>query len=547
MVWLVTHIWVGLALAALSGLLFGWALRGLNLKAKARNAMVQRDIALTELEQSRLEIDQLYAAQSKGIGAATQAGDETLRRELETREQKLQVLGRELSSSRNELEALKAQALASASAVAAGVAAASTTRLRAAQIAPEVPLDAELNLNDASLEWRNRYLASRVRTLEAKTAIVPVVEPSVETAIDTDALDAAMKRAEEAEAAIETLKQRVEDDKRTAIAAALAASAATAYVAHEPVSHAKTETGDDLRLIKQSWQATYLRQRLAGLQAAGAVMAEATSLDALVQPAGETPADMPEEAVDTVAAEKQAWQNQYLRQRLAYLEARPPKDRAAQSVEDIAQSESQAGIEAVPMAEPDTGSDPGALEQEMARLRWRNRYLEGRLAYIDGDAPKSDAEIAAQSPAMAQEAAPEAPEAVDDEEDVADIEPVDAGLSSAMSEEDDAPEEDSHTPPLTPAEAVLAALNAGHSDDLDKPDGLAAPKGKEDDLTLIKGVGESTAKALNAMGIWHFYQIAGWTRENIAWVDQHLGTPGRVEADDWILQAGALSLGASLD
>ena len=119
MVWLVTHIWIGLALAALFGLIFGWAIRGLQLKGRARDAMVARDIALTELEQSRLEVDQLYAAQSKGVEAAAQAGDEALQRELEAREDKLQALSKELAASQTALEDLRAKAIAGAGVAAA--------------------------------------------------------------------------------------------------------------------------------------------------------------------------------------------------------------------------------------------------------------------------------------------------------------------------------------------------------------------------------------------------------------------------------------------
>lgn len=71
-----------------------------------------------------------------------------------------------------------------------------------------------------------------------------------------------------------------------------------------------------------------------------------------------------------------------------------------------------------------------------------------------------------------------------------------------------------------------------------------ARAGQADDLELIWGVGPKLAAMLNRMGIYHFDQIAVWTPENLAWVDQNLdGFKGRAQRDDWISQAKKLATG----
>ena len=53
--------------------------------------------------------------------------------------------------------------------------------------------------------------------------------------------------------------------------------------------------------------------------------------------------------------------------------------------------------------------------------------------------------------------------------------------------------------------------------------------GKADDLKLIKGVGPQLEQLCNKLGFYHFDQVAKWTREEVAWVDENLeGFKGRV-------------------
>jgi predicted flap endonuclease-1-like 5' DNA nuclease len=61
-----------------------------------------------------------------------------------------------------------------------------------------------------------------------------------------------------------------------------------------------------------------------------------------------------------------------------------------------------------------------------------------------------------------------------------------------------------------------------------------------DDLQQIKGIGPKIADQLNELGVLRLQQIAEWTPENVAWVNEHLKFKGRIEREEWIPQAQAL-------
>ena len=68
----------------------------------------------------------------------------------------------------------------------------------------------------------------------------------------------------------------------------------------------------------------------------------------------------------------------------------------------------------------------------------------------------------------------------------------------------------------------------------------AAPAGTADDLRKLSGVGPKLAEKLNAAGITTFAQIAAWTEEDVARIDEQLSFKGRIEREGWIEQAKAL-------
>ena len=69
----------------------------------------------------------------------------------------------------------------------------------------------------------------------------------------------------------------------------------------------------------------------------------------------------------------------------------------------------------------------------------------------------------------------------------------------------------------------------------------AARKSGPDDLKRIKGVGPKLEKLLNSLGFFHFDQVASWSENEMAWVDQNLeGFKGRATRDNWVAQAKEL-------
>lgn len=436
MTWLVAHMWIALAGAALVALLLGWSLRGMLLLGKLRRAEVDRDVARVELGEARDEIERLFAAQRKLLTG--QGG---------------------------------AQAF------------------EAAQISPQA---------DPALE---RQLAETVAALhaardelDALRAAPPVPAPAPELAA-IPVMDAGIA------AQVEALQDRI---------AGLEAE---------------------------------LAEALKALSAAELARAEAV---AAAVPADDAPPQAPPVAeIDP----KLAWKVGYLTQRVAALE----NEVAAQPV--IAPAPAAAAIEAAPAelaaAPPKVEEEP--VEEELARLRWRNRFLEGRLAYFEGDAESVADEIAAEEEAAAEEDAGEE----DDEDDLDEAEEAygepdddDEAEDEAAEEEEEDDDDDVRGAAPSVAETILGRLEAedamADAEDAQeivpaRPLALDGPvEGAPDDLTLIGGIGPRIQDVLNSLGIYHYDQIADWSLENIAWIDDYLHFNGRVKREGWVEQAAIL-------
>jgi predicted flap endonuclease-1-like 5' DNA nuclease len=77
-----------------------------------------------------------------------------------------------------------------------------------------------------------------------------------------------------------------------------------------------------------------------------------------------------------------------------------------------------------------------------------------------------------------------------------------------------------------------------------KPKGIDGPRGgKADDLKRIRGIGKQNEGRLHALGIWHFDQVAAWTKNEVLWVGSYLAFPGRIEREEWVKQAAVLAKG----
>jgi len=107
------------------------------------------------------------------------------------------------------------------------------------------------------------------------------------------------------------------------------------------------------------------------------------------------------------------------------------------------------------------------------------------------------------------------------------------------------------TPAAKPA-AKKAAPKKADAPKAEKPKAEAKPKAapkKEkaaegaDDLTKISGVGPVIVKKLHALGVTTFAQIAAWTPEDIAAMDDKLNFKGRIDRDEWLKQAAEFAKG----
>ncbi|OBQ74813.1 NADH-ubiquinone dehydrogenase [Mesorhizobium erdmanii] len=96
------------------------------------------------------------------------------------------------------------------------------------------------------------------------------------------------------------------------------------------------------------------------------------------------------------------------------------------------------------------------------------------------------------------------------------------------------------------APAVNVAPAAGEAADMLLPEDFRQPKAidkpvKPSDLKAISGIGPKLEKVLNGLGIWTYAQIAAWSPQEIAWVDDYLSFNGRIGRDDWTAQAAVLA------
>ena len=91
---------------------------------------------------------------------------------------------------------------------------------------------------------------------------------------------------------------------------------------------------------------------------------------------------------------------------------------------------------------------------------------------------------------------------------------------------------------MTPESVEAAVQQAGSGLE---PVRLSAPQGMIDDLTIISGIDYASQSDLNALGIYHFWQIAGWTPEHVAWVSNRVRLSKRIARENWMSQAARLA------
>ncbi|RFB80212.1 30S ribosomal protein S2 [Methylovirgula sp. 4M-Z18] len=95
-----------------------------------------------------------------------------------------------------------------------------------------------------------------------------------------------------------------------------------------------------------------------------------------------------------------------------------------------------------------------------------------------------------------------------------------------------------------PVEEELPVVHqASHEAPAEAFELLTAPRGAPDDLAKLQGVGPQLIKKLNDAGVFHYWQIAAMTDEDVAKLDKDLKLSGRIARDGWVEQARALIAG----
>lgn len=263
----------------------------------------------------------------------------------------------------------------------------------------------------------------------------------------------------------------------------------------------------------QTWRLRYFEQRvryLEGLAAAARAV---------------TPAPEPIVLEAQEAATIEAWRARDAEQRASFLEAELRRVTAP--------------AEEVTVDEPRTEEPPFAANADVDMLlRWRLLYLERRVAYLQADA------AAAATPAVEPVAQPELRFIADTGPDPdrwrwraryleARVRHLEQRPPQVIVQTIAAPER-VEAEEVAPAPAPAAPSK--------KPPVLTSARhGAPDDLTLIEGVSPLQQTTLNAIGVFHFDQIAAWTPENVAWIERYFRLRGRVTNEEWVEQAEDLA------
>lgn len=364
------------------------------------------------------------------------------------------------------------------------------SRIRRAQVEREI---ARTELTQTKAEVEALYAAQRKRK-----------EDNAQAVGDDDGLQAELEDREtrisalgdELSAARSELEQLKTENGGGGNLAETAGAAVAGAVAGAVLSD-----GDQEELTQLRDRNTWLEERVSALEA-----------DTAPQGAAAAP------ETGDAAREKLQWQAGYLRQRVDALEANMIATRAT-----------GASVVSAPVeSEPEDASAAPESDEELARLRWRNRYLEGRLAYFEvGEAEAAESEAAPEPvpEAAIDTPASEAPESAETPEATAEPEPDQTPAAE--------PVEDG-TEVVHPSDAMLAELEGVQPEQIEKPEDGG------DDLTAITGIGPRIGEVLNELGIFRFAQIASWTPENETWIENHLSFKGRVSRENWVEQANKL-------
>lgn len=229
----------------------------------------------------------------------------------------------------------------------------------------------------------------------------------------------------------------------------------------------------------------------------------------------------------------QGWRLRYFEQRVRYLEGAKPGPapesagpspamewRAREAEARAAHLEGE--VRALTASKP--SGEPFASNAEIdVLLRWRMLYLERRVAHLQDTLASASVRTPAQPDPEIWKWRARYLEAR--------LRHLESrqGASAPLAVQQAAADESKPAP----AAPSIAAV---------KPPVLSAPRnGLPDDFTLIDGLSGLQQSTLNALGVFHFDQIAAWTPEHVAWVDRYLYLRGRIEEEEWVEQASDLA------
>ena len=281
-----------------------------------------------------------------------------------------------------------------------------------------------------------------------------------------------------------------------------------------PEPAAVQQMADD-EIALQGWRLRYFEQRVRYLETRFA----ASPAPAIAAPAPEAP------AAEQPLAE---WRAREAEARALHLEA---------ALRDAQSSAPQA------LAAPAVESEPFAADADVdVLLRWRLLYLERRVAHFQTQAPVVAAEpVAEPEPVAAPVAAVAGPDPDRWKWRARYLEARVRHLEQRISAAQAVARRTVQTLASGDAPAAAPGPTPPRRRGVKPPVLGSARNGAPDDLTLIEGVSALNHSTLNALGIFHFDQIAAWTPDHVAWVDAYLRLQGRIEEEEWLDQAQALA------
>lgn len=386
-----------------------------------------------------------------------------------------------------------------------------------------LPQDEEPSVEVRAMRWKSRYLEGRVNFLETKEHLAGAAVPAVDLSDELAAAHARIAALEGASASDDELNRerwrtRYAEARVRFLEGEVKAPKAAPVALAAPVAEPVDSEADNRR----RWRMRYLEARAAWLEGrlrdAGARPVEEAAPQAFVD-TGELDAARSDLAAlrdRLAAAESRATQAVGERARMAGILAEKEGALAGAQSDTGAATRRLADLEAerttllariaelenAPKPEPVRVEVPvpaaaPAEDPEAARLKWRSRYLDSRVRYLE------------QSIALAPRAAAE------------------------------------QRPPA-PRDDTFAPLEQGGAEV--KPQGLPAARGgAPDDLRMIAGVTPRIESTLNSLGVYHFDQIAQWSPANIDWIERYLAFKGRIGREQWVEQARALANGGAAD